>query len=201
MFRRNAPTTPFTPSPKKNDKSVVKVENDQEATLNVCEMVLNETVLGFLEWMEIGRISKLNKEVMELCDDTAIAHGMWMAICRGLGNDVALYVPENPSSVMLSSQTQTSSFEKFSGVVWKRFFFDSLWPARGKWGSGGGSLSSGASDFKINVCVRFRPLIKNPFDEKLGLPLHQYIRLRRQQAKDAGRVSLNKIFTVAFGVF
>jgi hypothetical protein len=84
-------------------------------------------------------------------------------------------------------------------MAWKRFFFDVLWPARGKWGPGAGSSSSSlvgdalspsptstgviSEDFKINVCVRFRPLAEEAPDSKLGLPLHQYIKLQRQQAK------------------
>ena len=89
------------------------------------------------------------------------------------------------------------------GAVWTRFFFDSLWPARGKWAglpvspatrgapapeasnSAGDSTRGGAapSDFKVTVCVRFRPLAEGEAaqDSKLGLPLHQFIKLKRQQ--------------------
>ena len=88
-------------------------------------------------------------------------------------------------------------------MAWKRFFFDGLWPARSRWCVSGEldvdgedalanqqlqkSASDKADDFKITVCVRFRPSCEAPPDSKLSLPLHQYIKLQRQQARDKKR--------------
>lgn len=76
-------------------------------------------------------------------------------------------------------------------MAWKRFFFDSLWPARNKWGdlSQQDQLQDAkdGQDFKINVCVRFRPLLEPPPDSKLSLPLHQFVKLKRQQMREKNK--------------
>lgn len=188
IFRRNAATVPSSPS--KQHLPEVVDDSNTEQIHNTCGLILHENVLIFLEWREIGRIIRLSRYMQELCEDSTVSPGVWMRMCFALGFETALYVPQSLRPVFHSSP-DTKGVDKSSGAVWKHFFFENLWPARGKWGSGGGSLSSGASsDFKISVSVRFRPLKLNESDEKLGLPLHQYIRLRRQQAKNAGHVSI-----------
>jgi hypothetical protein len=174
----------------------------------LCDVLFNETLLLFLEWKEIGRLSGLCRKLRECSEDDAVSAGLWMCICRSLGYNNSLYVPDDIFSPLLkkddngnissssSSSSTSSSRKKTSGSAWKNLFFESLWPARGKWGTGGGSLESGASsDFKINVCVRFRPLAKNPLEEKLSLPLHQYIKLQRQQARNSGKVRMKNILS------
>jgi len=171
------------------DEEAIILES-KEKNQFICERILEYCVLSFLEWKEIGKLIEINQIIRTLCEsDMVIAPGFWRAICKSLGREVTLYVPENPLSIMLSSHAQHTLNEQSNGSVWKRFFFENLWSARGKWGTGGGSLSSkeGGSnnDFKINVCIRFRPLERPKIDDKLGLPLHQYIKLKRQQAKQS----------------
>lgn len=95
--------------------------------------------------------------------------------------------PAEAGAAVISGGVAEATSVAQGGMAWKRYFFDSLWPARGKWGTGTsaaeGEPQPTALDFKITVCVRFRPLAEAPVDSKLGLPLHQYIKLQRQQAK------------------
>ena len=45
--------------------------------------------------------------------------------------------------------------------------------------------SGAEGDFKISVCVRFRPrAADDDVDPKLALPLHQFLKLKRRQQKE-----------------
>ena len=205
-----------------------------------CEFLLDSEVMGFLRWGEIGRLHGVSATSHEMCEDPAVAPGLWMAACRSLGLEASLYVPEHPPALYAGgggnavpaapspapAATAAAAADETASVApsdagdavigggsgsgggaagaegslppssggamaWKRFFFDGLWPARGKWHAaaqedeamGGEAPPPPAADFRINVCVRFRPLAEPPVDSKLGLPLHQYIKLQRQQAR------------------
>jgi len=193
-------------------------------SVKACEFLLDPSVATFLQWREIGRLHTISGTARTLAEDLAVAPGLWMAACISLGTEAALYVPELPPSLYVDGGAQpiaaakglsrTDSSEATSAVIgsgahssggstsagqggmaWKRYFFDSLWPARGKWGIDPLAAAEdeppavGAQDFKINVCVRFRPLEEPPPDSKLGLPLHQFIKLQRQQAKEKARAA------------
>jgi len=189
-----------------------------------CEFLLDPSVATFLQWREIGRLHTISGTARGFAEDLAVAPGLWMAACISLGTEAALYVPELPPSLYVDGGAQpiaaakglnqTEASEATSAVIgsgrhgaggpngaaqggmaWKRYFFDSLWPARSKWGIDPLAAAEdeppavGAQDFKINVCVRFRPLEEPPPDSKLGLPLHQFIKLQRQQAKEKARAA------------
>jgi len=81
-------------------------------------------------------------------------------------------------------------------MAWKRFFFDGLWPARNKWEGAGtmedmaadvNTASKGDADFRISVCVRFRPAVEPPPDTKLALPLNQFVKLKRNEMRKKKR--------------
>ena len=81
----------------------------------------------------------------------------------------------------------TANASTAAAMAWKRLFFNQLWPARFKWDHDAGRTKR---DFKIEVCVRFRP--EDEGDEvavaksnDVVLPLHQYLKLQRDRRKDA----------------
>lgn len=154
-------------------------------------------VLLFLRWTTIGQLHTFSGAMRRLCESGGRAPALWRAACLSLGYEAALYVPERPPALygfkghalpprasflprslppMSVCACFTGGREAYGMMAWKRFFFDSLWPARNKWGdlSQQDQLQDAkdGQDFKINVCVRFRPLLEPPPDSKLSLPLH-----------------------------
>jgi hypothetical protein len=74
-------------------------------------------------------------------------------------------------------------------IVNKSDFFAELWPLRTKWkvtldGELNETMLGNANSFKIQIASRFRP---GPTPrENLNLPLHQFLKIKRKQLKEAG---------------
>ena len=137
--------------------------------------------VGFRDVGTLHAVSATARAVLE-SDDAAPA--VWHAACAGLGRERGLFVPAEPAPAPGASTANASTA---AAMAWKRLFFNQLWPARFKWDGDAGRTKR---DFKIEVCVRFRP--EDEGDEvavaksnDVVLPLHQYLRLQRDRRKDA----------------
>ena len=97
---------------------------------------------------------------------------MWQSATKAFAHQFGLYLPQNTAAGTVQFQS------------WRKVFADDLWPARKKWQQH--TTNQAHTDharFKIQVSVRFRPTEQKETKEKLSLPLHQLIRLKRQGMK------------------
>ena len=117
-------------------------------------------------------------ELLHLVEDEPLASddaapAVWHSACAGLGRERGLFVPAEPAPAPGASTTNASTA---AAMAWKRLFFNQLWPARFKWAD---QKRAKKRDFKIEVCVRFRPEAEGSDDaaarasSDVVLPLHQ----------------------------
>jgi hypothetical protein len=66
----------------------------------------------------------------------------------------------------------------------KKFFFNTLLPAKNKWGEIENSALT-TQTFKIEVMCRFRPGLRNK--KNLVVPLHQFLKVKRQNISDSNK--------------
>ena len=170
--RRAAPSTLPAPS---EAMSLLDVLRDAGSVASLGAYV------GFRDVGTLHALSATTRAVLE-SDDAAPA--VWHAACAGLGRERGLFVPAEPAPAPGASTANASTA---AAMAWKRLFFNQLWPARFKWDHDAGRTKR---DFKIEVCVRFRP--EDEGDEvavaksnDVVLPLHQYLKLQRDRRKDA----------------
>jgi len=102
----------------------------------------------------LARVCKVFKRDM---DDNEV----WRLCCAALATQHSLYAPAD-------------------SIHWRTLFFDTLWPARGKWE---GVEASEATGFRIRVCARLRPRKHESKTDGLVLPLHQRLRLLKKGQK------------------
>ena len=106
----------------------------------------------------LGQTSRRRKRDME-------DNEVWRLMCAALAAEHGLYAPSD-------------------SVSWRALFFDTLWPARGKWR---GVEASEATGFRIRVACRIRPRKHASNHDGLVLPLHQRLRLLKKGQKQIGR--------------
>ena len=107
--------------------------------------------MGVADIRKIASVCKVFKRDME-------DNEVWRLCCAALATQHGLYAPSD-------------------SVSWRGLFFDTLWPARGKWQS---VEASEATGFRIRVCARLRPRKHASNRDGLVLPLHQRLRLLKK---------------------
>lgn len=116
-------------------------------------------LLGFFDTKSLQNFVVLNRRIAKDVANKGVEIGFWQALCHSFCVENGLYaIPE----------------VLFSGSVDRRFFFDTLFPARMKW-----STSEVSHAFKIEVACRFRP--GERVSKNLVVPLHQFLKVRRKK--------------------
>lgn len=130
------------------------------------EQLLFPVVLVFLDFSSLMTIVTLNKRFHALLKDENSALGFWPAVCNAFCAHAGLYSPviANPENIIPRFQ-------------YRKHFFDDLWTLRNKWTNKAGEGES--LSYKVRVSCRFRPG-ESP-GGRVCLPLHQFLRLRRQK--------------------
>lgn len=118
------------------------------------DILLSPNFLGFNEIAELLALSVLSKEYYTFIKNNDVSIGYWRSMCTSMVG-YGLYCPYHVPN-------------------FKKFFFDELWNNRYKW-----TESVEKKNFKIRVAIRFRPGPKS--DNKISLPLHQFLKVRRMQ--------------------
>jgi len=107
--------------------------------------------------VDIRTLARVCKVIKRDMDDNEV----WRLCCAALAAQHGLYAPSD-------------------SVHWRSLFFETLWPARGKWN---GVEASEATGFRIRVCARLRPRKHESKQDGLVLPLHQRLRLLKKGQK------------------
>lgn len=150
------------------------------------DAVLRVSTLMQLRHIELLRLPLLSQEFHKVLTlDEEMSNTFWRCLCASFAREYGLFLP------LPQSSAGTVAFS-----AWRSVFADDLWPARKKWNVENWKATT--SQFKIKVSVRFRPAEKVANTEKVSLPLHQLLRMKRRGAKnrkqsDAQPASCTKI--------
>jgi len=133
------------------------IERENEGAIDIFFRI--HELFGFLDVYSLQNFVQLNRRTAEEVGANGDKIGFWQALCHSFCVENGLYaIPE----------------VLFSGNINRKFFFDTLYPARNKW-----STSEVSHAFKIEVACRFRPGDRS--SKNLVVPLHQFLKVRRKQ--------------------
>jgi hypothetical protein len=139
-------------------------------------------LLLYVDFKSLIKLSALSKKHFKIISgDENRSIGYWPAVCNSFCFHAGLYSPiiYNP--------------ELIYPIIYRKHFFDDLWPLRNKWtftkdttAEEVNNLTNVAStsatiqqSYKVKVACRFRP--GELPQGKVFLPLHQFLKLKRQQ--------------------
>ena len=143
--------------------------------LKACDCIIAPQCLAFMDCKSLSTLLKLNKYLSNLIQDSGDTMGYWQALCNSFSSEHGLYAL---SDVMYSDGK-------------KKFFFNTLLPAKNKWGEIENSALT-TQTFKIEVMCRFRPGLRN--NKNLVVPLHQFLKVKRQNISDSNKFCIGIIY-------
>ena len=127
--------------------------------------------LSYLHYKDLLSLHLLSQEHhTTFTDDEETSTMLWKSVCINFSHAYGLFLPKSNSS---SVEIHT----------WRCLFAEDLWPARKKWYGNDTNDTTNTSQFKIKVSVRFRPEEAQDTKEKVALPLHQLLKLKRAKHK------------------
>jgi hypothetical protein len=128
-------------------------------------------ILLFLDFKALVILKEINKRYYKTIDDECRTIGYWPALCNAYCYFAGLYSPIIYDPELIYS------------INYRKHFFDDLWPLRNKWSLENAATTTTTANsqqsYKIKVACRFRPG-ETP-EGKVCLPLHQFLKLKRQQ--------------------
>ena len=136
------------------------------------QILLCPALLPFLPFQALVRLSELSKEYSLVVKNYSTDIGYYEALCISFCGENGLYFPQK--------------------IHAKSFFFNEIWTSRMKWRS-----SEDQSNFKIRVSSRFSPGDRS--NDKIELPLHQFLAVRRRQLKEKEKDESNNTEAVFVG--
>jgi hypothetical protein len=152
------------------------MQRDQEYSFLIPNLLL---YVDFKSLIKLSCLSKKHLKVISGDENRSI--GYWPAVCNSFCFHAGLYSPiiYNPELVY--------------PIFYRKHFFDDLWPLRNKWAFNKGlneefndiaavaasTTTAIQQSYKVKVACRFRP--GELPQGKVFLPLHQFLKLKRQQ--------------------
>jgi kinesin family protein 5 len=133
------------------------------------QTLLSLAFLARCDWQTVGVLACVCKGWAGALFGEEQSELTWKSICQNIGANERLYVPP------------------CYGKSWKTLFFDMLYSARTMWHltdeSEVTASSSETKSYQIQVFARIRPGDDGDDNDKLVLPLHQRLKLRRKGDK------------------
>jgi hypothetical protein len=137
------------------------------------EIFLLPHVVKFLDFSTLSTfpfISKITKQSVEI-DEI----GFWLSCCNSFAHYKGLFMRPNEGTYLQNA---------------RKYFFDELFVARRKWKYHEEDDSSNIHTFKIKVSCRFRPGSRG--QGNMCLPLHQFLKVRREARAKEKEASTNE---------
>lgn len=150
---------------------MIAIDDKEELiqTADKSEILLLPTLLQFLDWSTLIQLFFINKATNKRINQVNDCNEYWSACCRSFAHYNGLFIRPNDDGLT------------------RKYFFDELFVAKNKWhmlqhdGSTCNNLNN-IQAFKIKVSCRFRP--GNKGGQNMCLPLHQFLKVRRQARAD-----------------
>jgi hypothetical protein len=139
--------------------------NTSAVSVNHGQVLLCPALLPYLAFEQLARWSELSKEYSFVIQKYFTDIGYYEALCISFSGEQGLYFPQMKNA--------------------RNYFFNEIWPSRLKWKS-----NDVQSNFKIRVSSRFSPGTRS--NEKIELPLHQFLAVRRKQLKEKQEAAQNQ---------
>jgi len=151
-------------------EEIVTVGNNH----SVFQCITSNRTLMFLDYTSLCQFAQVNRSIYNFLTKDK-ASGYWQAVCNSFSVEKGLY----------------STADVFYSGGSRQFFFGTLFSAKDKWteaktiaeGDETTETNAGKTQtFKIEVGCRFRPGERK--DKNLVVPLHQFLKVRRQKAAE-----------------
>ena len=138
-----------------------------ETAVGEIRFLCHPEILQFVDFPSLVNLRAVNKHVRDAIDKTPEDLDYWRSLCNSYCFYAGVY-----------SHTATAPYLQMD---YKKYFFSELWDIRDKWAISGSSESgiSGGQEYKIRVANRFRPGVIS--SDKVCLPLHQFLKVKRHQ--------------------
>ena len=147
------------------------MNQEEEQTIGKRDIILDVLVLpSFLPFVDYNVLKSYNlisKSIYKSISDDHFGHFYWKSRCNSFAAHVGLYMSPQPMPL----------------TKYRQYFLNELWSTRNKWNMTSSEATSipivEKNEFKIKVGARFRPGARGM--EKVCLPLHQYLKVKRNQ--------------------
>lgn len=132
--------------------------------------LLSPNILLFVDFHSLVKLKQLCKFYQKSVDDESKSLGYWPAVCNSFCYYGGIFSPVifNPEFIY--------------PINYRKHFFEDLWPQRSKWATlseDGHHIIPSTQAYKVRVACRFRP--GETQEGRVCLPLHQFLKLKRQQ--------------------
>lgn len=138
----------------------------------VC-ILLRPEVVQFVDFKGLPSLREVCKYFRDAIDTSPHKLGYWRAVCNSYCYYAGIYSP--------------ICCDAFNRTDHKRYFFTTIFTIRDKWATSAQEQQHYAQEYKIKVDSRFRPgQLQN---DKVCLPLHQFLKVKRHQRAQAAASS------------
>ena len=129
------------------------------------DLICKPEVLQYLDFTSLVHVRSICKTFRDVVDKSPEDIDYWRTLC----NAYCLY-----AGVYSYSATASNVY-----MDYKKYFFSELWAIKGKWAVNAETGTSSGQEYKILVANRFRPGVIS--SDKVCLPLHQFLKVKRHQ--------------------
>jgi hypothetical protein len=142
-------------------------------TTDRMEILLLPDVVKFLDFSTLAKFPFISKITLKNLDSDEI--GFWFSCCNSFAHYKGLFMKPNEGEHLQNT---------------RKYFFDELFIARKKWKFHEEDDNSNIHTFKIKVSCRFRPGSRG--QGNMCLPLHQFLKVRREARAKEKEASTNE---------
>jgi len=123
-------------------------------------------VVQYVDFLSLVSLRSVSKHIRDVIDKSPEDIDYWRSLCNSYFFYAGVY------SFIAAAP--------FVRMDYKKYFFSELWSIRDKWElSSSDNGASTGQEYKIRVANRFRPGVIS--SEKVCLPLHQFLKVKRHQ--------------------
>lgn len=141
-------------------------------------LLLLPTVLEYIDFLGLMQLRVLCKNAKDSIDNRHEEIGFWKSACTAFSLYAGIY------------SFPASTADTVHRIDYKKHFFNYLWNNRQKWAvddDKNGRDGSDNTSYKVEVACRFRP--GELTSEKVCLPLHQFLKIKRHQKAQQSLIS------------
>lgn len=138
------------------------------------DFVCKVEVVQYIDFLSLISLRGVSKHIRDVIDKSPEDIDYWRSLCNSYFFYAGVY------SFIAAAP--------FVRMDYKKYFFSELWSIRDKWelSSSENGASSG-QEYKIRVANRFRPGVIS--SEKVCLPLHQFLKVKRHQKQQQNKAA------------
>lgn len=129
------------------------------------DLICKPEVIQYLDFVSLVQVRSICKTFRDIIDKSPEDIDYWRSLCTAYCLYAGVY--------------SSFAIAPYVYMDYKKYFFSELWTIRGKWAVNNDIGASSNQEYKILVANRFRP--GTICSDKVCLPLHQFLKIKRHQ--------------------